>query len=1283
MLLVDIPGGDEAEPRDEEMMSENDGPESSTIKPGVGPAANMRAKLLRLQDDVLDYQEKVVEERVRNEMLDKQMKELRSAIENQIIDMGGEMQPSRTRGLCARLIENQETKLLKLSNDVSSTVEENRRLKELVSNMRLDRSQFQDHCARRERDIRDRTKRIMDMLKHNSKLYEERNHLKEQTSKLQAAWQEEAMRLNQERDMLDQEIAKLSTDEDLALDRRISSLAVTVKEKFTGKHKEAKEADAAAQALRRLQLMEEGLQRILTATSCESADELVKRFQERDHDIFSMFRHLDLQSQEIQGLEDAIAELRGELEALEGPAGAQGDEEGRPRLSETSGARTAQSREVARLEALAESYEKRFQSGISVLDGVKAVVERLIVTLDIKESETLSEWEEPLPIGGVLEGNVHQWLGLIEAKASQRLVATGHLRPRPAVPARELQIPESMFRPTSLADLDKKMSVEDAIRHDALLRMPPRTARTGGGTTRRRGQKALFESSSTGLLSARGPGPQSPTAAQQAAAEAAAAAARGLGFKIAPPNIEGDGDTLKAFAEAQDAARASEPGAKGKAEAEAELKEAIELKALEARERYLASLDGPRSKRVAAARRAAAAGLSASITAASTPSQSLRARAAANALAAAGVADPRASTEAGGSVRSSRGSQREGRTPGTGDSAAQPALVLGVQNSPVSAAKSPPLLQFGQEFFDTGVRMLSGAAGGSDDEEGRGGSPPKGATKGLSGLASLKGAGGGAKSTRGKRKEGGEHISRANSEGSALAPTRSGPPPKDQHQQPQQQQQQHQQRPAAPAEDADPAAAAAAAAAEEAMRGVARSLAEEAGEPVPPQEDEPLLLAPSSSEPAEDAGPPASSAAWAYPSAEDAEVARVLEEVGLDLGGPSGAAGDEGRAEGAAPARAASEEPRGGASPPPKPGKKRGAKGAKPAAGSGRVAAQRVHEARAEGGGGAGPLQDALDGGGGGGAFDGVILPETRFLWDMLVSTHPRTRKVAEKISDRAMYPAGLRDAVQLQHMRRSASERGVEQQQPPARASGLGHSASASAVGYGAQYQQQQMYAQGYYQQQQQPQQPMYGAWQQQQQQQQQRRPGPMEEGGYMEALDYAAVAEGLEAIGQQQWALAQQQQALLAQLPPGMMYPGYGGVDAYPAPAPAAGGPGGPRKMRSPYVATMDMGEGPIAPSPQARALAAKRRGGKPRRAAPGHASAPNLMQPLDAGAYAPAGGFPPPQYQPAYSPPPAYGYSPQPAYGYEAQQLAPAMYVQGPAYPGGGGFLPQIPVGGSYSR
>merc|ERR1719262_1697901 len=174
----------------------------------------------------------------------------------------------------------------------------------------------------------------------------------------------------------------------------------------------AKDKASIHASMEKVQSYEEAFAKIQAATGISDIDELVQNFVNAEDQNFSLFNYANELSGDIEKLEAQISELKEELEHLRGVGSGQADAQKQKVLSDLE-------ERWNTMDKKAEQYELKYQQAVKTLTAVRAGIQSIFNRLGCNAPDAVGG------IGGsqgVTEGNVVQYLGVIEGRTNEILL---------------------------------------------------------------------------------------------------------------------------------------------------------------------------------------------------------------------------------------------------------------------------------------------------------------------------------------------------------------------------------------------------------------------------------------------------------------------------------------------------------------------------------------------------------------------------------------------------------------------------------------------------------------------------------------------------------------------------------------------------------------------------------------------------------------------------------------------------------------------------------------------
>jgi len=159
----------------------------------------------------------------------------------------------------------------------------------------------------------------------------------------------------------------------------------------------------------KVQTYEEAFARIMDATNIHSIDELVDTFINAEDKNFTLFNFVNELTSEIEKLEEQIQDIKAEVEKYRGQD-MNSDHQRKKILKDLE-------EKLGRTETKAEQYDAKFAHSTKILGSLKDGIHSIFSNIGCN----MTGVSEVLGTGGVTEGNIMTYLGLIEQRANEML----------------------------------------------------------------------------------------------------------------------------------------------------------------------------------------------------------------------------------------------------------------------------------------------------------------------------------------------------------------------------------------------------------------------------------------------------------------------------------------------------------------------------------------------------------------------------------------------------------------------------------------------------------------------------------------------------------------------------------------------------------------------------------------------------------------------------------------------------------------------------------------------
>merc|ERR1711959_664108 len=159
----------------------------------------------------------------------------------------------------------------------------------------------------------------------------------------------------------------------------------------------------------KVQTYEEAFARIMDATNIRSIDELVDTFINAEDKNFTLFNFVNELTSEIEKLEEQISDIKAEVDKYRGQD-MNSDHQRKKILKDLE-------EKLGRTETKAEQYDAKFAQSTKILSSLKDGIHAIFSNIGCN----MNGVSDVLGTGGVTEGNIMTYLGLIEQRANEML----------------------------------------------------------------------------------------------------------------------------------------------------------------------------------------------------------------------------------------------------------------------------------------------------------------------------------------------------------------------------------------------------------------------------------------------------------------------------------------------------------------------------------------------------------------------------------------------------------------------------------------------------------------------------------------------------------------------------------------------------------------------------------------------------------------------------------------------------------------------------------------------
>lgn len=385
-------------------------------------SSNLSANIANLQDQSDVYTRKIGLERSRLIELEEKANSLQGKIGTQRKAMGGVNAAREANIQTQKQIRILENRLEKMYHKYNESKSRNQVLRTGIDNLRRERLVFDDIHRKLAKSLLVKKKEMAGVIAHTSHILESREKaiaemgmIKAQGDREQAMSEAEWKQLSNliENDRREREAAREREIEER--ERKLGALmaekgAITQKKKSSKEEWNLKHKDkASAASMERVQHFGDSFAKIQEATGMKDIDAIVERFMEAEDANFSLFNYVNEVNAEVEKLEEQIADIKEEIEKYRGE-NMSADSQRQQALAELEG-RLGETQEQAAW------YTHKHQAAVKRVDQLKEGISAIFEQAGCGTPAVCSLLGE----GGVTEGNMMQYLGILEQRTNEIL----------------------------------------------------------------------------------------------------------------------------------------------------------------------------------------------------------------------------------------------------------------------------------------------------------------------------------------------------------------------------------------------------------------------------------------------------------------------------------------------------------------------------------------------------------------------------------------------------------------------------------------------------------------------------------------------------------------------------------------------------------------------------------------------------------------------------------------------------------------------------------------------
>jgi chromosome segregation ATPase len=377
------------------------------------------AHLQKLQEQTESYTRRIDAEKQRIEEVDKKIKAMNAKIMEQRARMGGVHAARENNLKIQKQIKILENRLDKSLVKFNEALAHNKAMRENIDNLRRERVVFDGIYKKLERELEERKREMAKIIEVSNIAFEARDRAQQEMAMLKAQadkeqqnfekeWRELGNLIEQDkkvkefmrqREKLHELKGEFKADDEERLRKKI----------IKGNPEIAKHQKDQKASLERVHSYEEAFAKIQQATGIKDIDELVTTFIEAEDQNFALFNYVNELNAEVEKLEEQINEIKVEIEKYKG-AGQSFDNQRKKILKDLE-------ERLEKTEARAALHEQKADAAARTIAALKSGIQSVFEKIGCSAT-ALSDM---LGNGGVTEGNMMQYLGIIEQRTNEIL----------------------------------------------------------------------------------------------------------------------------------------------------------------------------------------------------------------------------------------------------------------------------------------------------------------------------------------------------------------------------------------------------------------------------------------------------------------------------------------------------------------------------------------------------------------------------------------------------------------------------------------------------------------------------------------------------------------------------------------------------------------------------------------------------------------------------------------------------------------------------------------------
>merc|ERR1711939_361483 len=382
-------------------------------------------EMMRLNDQLDVYTRKIEVEQRKVLELNSQIEETKNNIKQQQHDIlmwsgrsGVANAAKDSNQAIQKQIRQLENRLEKALVKFNEALAHNKELREEIDGLRRERVVFDSIYKKLERELDHKKKEMANIIEISNSAYESRDQaqqemqaLKKQLEEEQAAFEEEWKDLGRIIEADRQRKANKAKVEEVGQrgEMTVEEEAGMKKKLIKGTWAIARDKASMHVQQKKVVNFEDAFSNIMEKTNIHSIEELVDTFINAEDKNFTLFNFVNELTSEIEKLEEQIQDIKAEVEKYRGQD-MNSDHQRKKILKDLE-------EKLGRTETKAEQYDAKFAHSTKILGSLKDGIHSIFSNIGCN----MTGVSEVLGTGGVTEGNIMTYLGLIEQRANEML----------------------------------------------------------------------------------------------------------------------------------------------------------------------------------------------------------------------------------------------------------------------------------------------------------------------------------------------------------------------------------------------------------------------------------------------------------------------------------------------------------------------------------------------------------------------------------------------------------------------------------------------------------------------------------------------------------------------------------------------------------------------------------------------------------------------------------------------------------------------------------------------